>query len=136
MKALFSVTVLLPGSLAILIGGQIALGLPLVNLAVVVLAAVACLVFGPLLGVFLNLLLPRVDASNDIIVGKLSGSVMICVFLTMGLVGLLAIGFAIFQPPALAYLTVCSLVLLAASGGIFLYLRRRGPALFAALGEK
>lgn len=136
MKALFSVTVLLPGSLAILIGGQIALGLPLVNLAVVVLAAVACLVFGPLLGVFLNLLLPRLDAPNDTIVVKQSGSVMICVFLTMGLIGLLVIAFAIFQPPALAYLVACSLALLAASGGLLLYLLRRGNALFAALGEK
>ncbi len=136
VKALFSVTVLLPGSLAILIGGQIALSLPLVNLAVVVLTAVACLVFGPLLGVFLNLLLPRLDAPNDTIVVKQSGSVMVCVFFTVGLVGLLVIGFAVFLPPALPYLVVCSLVLLAASGGIFLYLCRRGPALFAALGEK
>ena len=96
----------------------------------------ACLVFGPLLGVFLNLLLPRLDAPNDTIVVKQSGSVMICVFLTMGLIGLLVIAFAIFQPPALAYLVACSLALLAASGGLLLYLLRRGNALFAALGEK
>lgn len=106
-------------------------------LAAILIPAVSLIfiVFGAVMGLAVNLKFPNLNWTNETVVVKQSMSVMIVVFGNMGVIGLLAGGYALLYRflSADLYLLFCGILLAVAATAATIWLKRTGTKIFARL---
>ena len=86
-------------------------------------------------GLFINLKMPNLHFSNEVTAVKQSMSVLVAMFVDIGVVGLFVGGYFWFGKylPEIGYLAICIAVLLLASVAIIGWLKKRGARIFSYL---
>ena len=113
----------------------VASGLPVLPLAVTTLAAAAFSLMSAVYGLWINLLLPRLDCPNDTLVVKQSASMMAGTFGSMLIAAVLGVGFWLIQKAA-GFLPTCILlavILLVAAAVLWKLLLTRGAQVLTRL---
>lgn len=133
IKTLFSFVVFLPGVLALLLAGQIALQFPLLVFVGCLVLSLIALWFGSILGTVINMHMPRLDAPNDAVVIKQSGSAMVQCFVGMGLITVLVGGWFMLPVSDTVYFILCIVLLAIVSLGLHIHLAKNSEKLFTNL---
>ena len=103
--------------------------------ACILLAVVVCVAFFAAGGIAVNLLLPNLHWTNEVVVVKQSASTVVAMFGGVGVVAALVGGYFLFGKylPAWGYLLVCTAVMALAFVGVCLFLKKKGVKLFEVL---
>lgn len=125
----------LPPALLLCVCVVIALHLTPAESALLVLAAAAFALFSALMGLALNLRLPILNWTSEVVPVKQGASVVLALFGAWAVVGLLAALYAALRSllsPVLYLLLACCLLLLGALT-LYFWIKRSGTRIFAAL---
>ena len=101
----------------------------------ILLTVLACAVFFAAGGIAVNLLLPNLQWTNEVVVVKQSASTVAAMFGGFGVVLALVGGYFLFGKflPAWGYLLVCTAIMALAFAGVCLFLKKKGTEIFERL---
>ena len=124
----------------VLLGTSVAIFVPMSPLAklLVLIAPTAFNMFCALFGVFVNLLVPKLNWINEAVAVKQSMSTMICMFSYMGVVALYLLPYLLWlvkYMSVVSYTLIFTILFVVASFIIYSYLTGKGKARFERLGQ-
>ena len=101
----------------------------------ILLTVLVCAAFFAASGIAINLLLPNLQWTNEVVVVKQSGATAVAMFGGFGFVAALVGGYFLFGKflPAWGYLLVCAAVMALALVGVCIFLKKKGVEIFERL---
>jgi ABC-2 type transport system permease protein len=111
------------------------LRLPVLTAILCVLIACAFALFTATSGLAINLKIPNLHWTNEVVAVKQGVSVLVAMFTNIGVIAALVGGYFLFGKyiPSAGYLAVCFALLCMASGLIMIWLEKRGEKIFKSL---
>lgn len=134
-KALLNIALSAFGAVVSMLFIAFTYAVPLISAVMIVILAVSLSILIALVGLIINLLLPKMDADNDTLVVKQSASALCGIFFGMILCGLGVLLYLLIKSvfPLTIFCAACSIILLAASAFCWIWLKTKGAQKLIAL---